>query len=286
MSKCEFIAAKKGHHATSEAQRVVGVSKSTWHRWQHAATNRAQRDQAEHQLVVRIRDVWNESGQAYGAPRIRDELRNKGIVVNHKRIRRLMQRHGITSCMPYRPPRTTQRGAGPVPEDLVQRKFYASEPNSIWVTDITYIRTAQGWLYLVAFMDLYSRKVVGSATGKRCSTKLVLQALNNAMKSRKPGRGLIIHSDRGCQYTSRAFQKALRLAGIRQSMGRTGTCYDNAAAESLWASLKKERIGRWLWLTRAAATREITSYITWYNSRRLHSTLGNLAPAVFEARAA
>ena len=286
MRRCEFIAAKKGHHTTIEARRVVGVSKSTWMRWQRGATKRASALESDRELLARIRAIWNESGQAYGVPRIVAELRGQGIVANHKRVRRLMRRHGITSCMPYRPPRTTVHGLGPVPEDLLRRWFHADAPDTKWVTDITYIRTAQGWLYLAAITDLYSRKVVGYAVSNRCSTKLVLKALHNALAARKPAPGLIHHSDRGCQYTSRAYQKALRAAGIRQSMGRTGTCFDNAAAESLWASMKKERLGRWVWITRAAATREVHRYICWFNTRRLHSTLGYAAPDVFERRAA
>lgn len=284
--RCEFIAAKKGHHTTIEARRVVGVSKSTWQRWQSAATKRADGTAVEIELVREIRDVWNESGHAYGAPRIRAELRARGILVNHKRVRRLMQKHGITSCMPFRPPRTTKAGSEFFSDDLIRRDFTATEPDTKWVTDITYIRTAQGWLYLAAIIDLYSRKVVGFATNKRCSTKLCLEALRNALKSRKPERGLIHHSDRGCQYTSRAYRRALRDAGIRQSMGRTGSCFDNAAAETFWSSMKKERMDRYVWITRALAHREVRRYIRWYNSQRRHSTLGYVAPDAFEAQAA
>lgn len=284
--RCEFIAAKKSHHATIEARRVVGVSKSSWYRWEAGAAARAHKQESNGGLARRIRQVWLESGKAYGVPRITAQLRDEGWVVNHKRVRRLTRQLGIVSCMPYRPPRTTQRGSGPIAEDLLARVFQTEQPNRAWVTDITFIRTREGWLYLAAYIDLFSRRVVGYSLSSSCDTQLVLDALRRGLRERRPGEGLIAHSDQGCQYTSRDYLRELRRFGIRPSMGRVGTCFDNAVAESFWASLKKERLSRWHWDTRAEATREVHRYIRWYNSKRLHSTLGNVAPTRFEAQAA
>ena len=216
--RCEFIAAKKSHHATIEARRVVGVSKSSWYRWEAGAAARAHKQESNGGLARRIRQVWLESGKAYGVPRITAQLRDEGWVVNHKRVRRLTRQLGIVSCMPYRPPRTTQRGSGPIAEDLLARVFQTEQPNRAWVTDITFIRTREGWLYLAAYIDLFSRRVVGYSLSSSCDTQLVLDALRRGLRERRPGEGLIAHSDQGCQYTSRDYLRELRRFGIRPSM--------------------------------------------------------------------
>ena len=284
--RCEFVAAKKSRHATIEARRVAGVSKGSWYRWLAGGARRSAHQAEDQRLGKRIVEIWKASDRAYGLPRILHELRAEGWQVNPKRVRRLMRERGVVSCMPFRPPRTTVRGAQPAAEDLVARTFTAAGPNQVWVSDITYVRTRQGWLYLAAFTDLFSRRVVGYAVSSRCDTKLVLRAFNQACRARKPGPGLIVHSDHGCQYTSQEFRAALRRLKARQSMGRVGTCYDNAVAESLWASLKKERLGRWRWDSHDEAVRAIRRYITWYNAARRHSTLGYVSPAQFELAAA
>lgn len=284
--RCEFIAAKKSHHATIEARRVVGVSKGSWSRWVKGTEARASKVASDQELLGQIKKIWRQSGEAYGVPRICRELQAQGVAANHKRVRRVMRANGITSCMPYRPPRTTQRGAQPPAEDLVVRKFSAVAANRVWVSDITYIPTDGGWLYMVAFVDLYSRKVVGVAFSSRCDTALLVTAFRSAVRSRRPGPGLIVHSDHGCQYTSRAFLRELRRIRARPSMGRTGVCWDNAVAESFWASLKKERISRWRWSTRREAEMEARRYVRWYNRQRLHSTLDYVSPDAFELRIA
>jgi putative transposase len=282
--KFEFIAAKKGHCALIELHRAVGVSKSTWHRHQRAASRWSQERAADQELRGLIRKIWDESGQAYGAPRVSLELRDLGWVVNHKKVARLMQEEGIFSCVPHRPPGTKPRPKAADVDDLVHRRFEAKRPNQIWACDITQIRTGHGWLYLVCFVDLYSRRVVGYAMGRRCTAKLVVQAFMAAIKDRQPPAGLIIHTDRGPQFVSRKFQNAVRDAKCRLSMARPGHghCADNAVAESLWASLKKERINRWRWANRTSCTKVIHNYIAWYNQSRRHSYLGGVAPATFE----
>jgi putative transposase len=280
--KFEFIAAKKGHCALLQLHRAVGVSKSTWYR--HLDATWSERRDEETKLREQIRAIWNESGQAYGAPRITQELRGMGLVVNHKKVARIMREDGIFSCVPYRPPGTKPRPKAADVEDLVHRKFEAGKPNRIWACDITQIRTAQGWLYLVCFIDLYSRRVVGHALGKRCTAKLVVQTFEEAVKDRRPSAGLIIHTDRGSQFVSHRFRSAVQKARCRLSMARPGLghCADNAVAESFWASLKKERLNRWRWAKRASCARTIRSYIAWYNSLRRHKYLGGVSPDAYE----
>jgi putative transposase len=282
--KLDFIAAKRGHCALIELRRAVGVSKSTWQRRQRAASRWSKERETDQKLRALIRKIWDDSGQAYGAPRITLELQSLGWVVNHKKVARIMREEGIFSCVPYRPPGTKPRPKAADVEDLVRRRFEAKAPNQIWVCDITQIRTGQGWLYLVCFVDLYSRKVVGYATGKRCTAKLLVQVLNAAIKARQPSAGLIIHVDRGPQFVSHKFQAAVRDAKCRLSMSRPGHghCADNAVAESFWASLKKERLNRWRWANRYSCTQVIRRYISWYNASRRHSYLGGVAPDTFE----
>jgi transposase InsO family protein len=283
----EFIAAKKkeGHHAMIQVRRVMGVSKSSWYRWMAATPKRTQHQEADAELTKLIREMWLESDRSYGWRRILNQLRLDGHRVNRKRVIRLMQEAGIASVMPRTRVHTTVSAASDV-GDHVRRDFHATAPNRVWVTDITYIWTDQGWLYLAALEDLWSRKIVGWAVAPHLRTSLPLAALRMAKRNRHPEDGLIHHSDRGCQYTSDAYQKVLREAGMVSSMGRVGTCYDNAAAESFWASLKKEKLSRYRWRTRRAARRAIADYIAWYNSRRLHSTNGYLSPQAFELRPA
>ena len=281
--KFEFIAAKKGHCALIELHRAVGVSKSTWHR-RARAIGGSQKEADNRELRALIRKVWDESGQAYGAPRITLELKALGKIVNHKKVARVMREEGIFSCVPFRPAGTKPRPAAANVEDLVQRRFQASGPNQVWVCDITQIRTAQGWLYLVCFIDLYSRKVVGYAIDHRCTAKLVIAAFSQAIRARNPRAGLIVHTDRGPQFVSHRFRRAVRQAKARLSMSRPGLghCADNAVAESFWASLKKERLNRWRWGTRAQCTRAIESYIRWFNRHRRHSYLGGVSPTAYE----
>jgi len=283
--KCEFIAAKKGHCALIELHRAVGVSKSTWYRRQRAEWS--SRQETDLELREQIRGLWDQSGQANGAPRITLDLHDLGWEVNHKKVARIMREEGIFSCVPFRPSGTKPRPRAADVDDLVRRKFLALEPNRVWVCDITQVRTAQGWLYLACFIDLFSRRVVGYAIGKRCTAKLVIEAFARAFNERRPAPGLIVHTDRGSQFTSHRFQRAIAERGCRLSMARPGAghCADNSVAESFWASLKKERLNRWRWATRSRCTKVIHEYIRWYNTLRRHSHLGGISPTTFELAA-
>jgi putative transposase len=278
----EFIAEKKSHHATSLLCRVVGVSNSSWYRWQSGEKGRSRRLEADAELTGRIEKIWDGSRKTYGSPRVHRDLRHLGIKVSRKRVARLMGKAGIYSHAHRKYPRTTIAGEAST-ADLVRGRFFAERADELWVTDITQIRTDEGWLYLSAIEDMATRKIVGYAMAEHLRTPLPLAALNKALKARRPQPGLIHHSDKGCQYTSGKYQNALAAAGIRQSMGAKGAS-SNAPAESLWASLKKELIHRYYWQTRYSASRAVHSYIRWYNSQRLHSSLDYLSPDSFEQR--
>ena len=285
MHKYAFIAAKKqeGHHAqVSKLCNVVGVSNGTWYRWQSGSTKRTQRQEETDRLVEKIRGIWTRSTKTYGSPSVHGALRNEGIHCSRKRVERLMRINGIFSHVHTHRTTTTIAGCTTTTPDLVERRFTADAPNKVWWTDITYIWTKEGWLYLSAIEDVYSRKVVGYAFADNLKTTLPLKALHRALKSRKPADGLVHHSDRGCQYTSWTYQNELLTHGIRPSMGRTGVCWDNAAAESFWATLKKEVIHRQQWKTHQQAIRAVNKYIAWFNQERVHSTLNYVSPDVYE----
>jgi putative transposase len=207
-----------------------------------------------------------------------------GEQIGRKRVERLMRAAGISGLIRRRRGRTTISVPGVrVCEDLVDRDFAAEAPNRIWVADITYLRTWQGWLYLVAVQDLFSRRIVGWSMADHMRTELVTDALQMALAHRRPGRGLIWHSDQGGQFVSLAFGQQARAAGIAQSMGSRGDCYDNSVAESFFATLKKELVDRRSWPEKAELRTEIFDYIEiFYNRRRRHSTLGMLSPADYE----
>ena len=200
------------------------------------------------------------------------------------RARRLMADAGIRSKHP-RPFRvTTKKDASKKSPDLVERNFSVARPDSVWVSDITFLRTAEGWVYLCVMIDLNSRMVVGWTVSREIDTELILAALEAGIRNRRPDRGLVIHSDQGCQYTSRKFRARLTKEGLKSSMGTVGTCWDNAVAESFFATLKKESNYDGKYLDHEDAVRDIASYIeVFYNPVRLHSHLGNQSPARFEA---
>lgn len=281
----EFIAAKKGHHANTVICRVVGVPDGTWYRWQSGTPRRDQRAVENAALTKIIREIWEASDMNYGLPNIHAELHHRGITCSRKRLARLMRQAGIYSHSHRKYITTTIAGATTMP-DLVQRNFTADAVDRVWWTDMTYIWTDEGWLYFAPMEDAFSRKVVGWAFADHLRTELPLAALKMAIRKRKPAPGLIHHSDRGTQYTSIKYQNALMAAKMLQSMGRTGVCFDNAAAESFFASLKKEKIHRRRWQTHKQVIRAIMKYIRWYNGQRLHSTLGRVSPDAFEARMA
>jgi putative transposase len=263
--------------------RVLGVSPAGFHAWRQRRPSA--RDQADAELLRRIRTVHGISQGTYGAPRIHAELQAEGIRVGEKRVARLMQEAGLAGVSRRRGPRTTirDREDRPAP-DLVDRNFAATEPNQLWVADITYVPTWAGFLYLAVVLDAWSRRIVGWAFSTDLKTRLVLDALERALACRRP-RNVIHHSDQGSQYTSLAFGKRCQEVGVRPSMGSVGNAYDNAMCESFFATLECELLDRRRFRSPAEARMAIFTFIEgWYNPQRRHSGLGYLSPIQYEAR--
>jgi putative transposase len=263
--------------------RVLSVSRSGYYDWRGRPPS--QRERTDANLTEQIRQIHDRSRRTYGYPRVHAELRAIGIRCGRKRVARLMRKAGLRGCLRgRRRRRTTRRDGSAVPApDLVGRNFAAVAPDHLWVADITYIKTEEGFLYLSFVLDAYSRRLVGWAMATHLRTELVVDALQMAIWRRKPQAGLIHHSDQGVQYTSLSFGKRLEEAGIVPSMGRVGTAYDNALAESFIATLKTELLYRHSWPTRASARMAIFEYSEgFYNRYRLHSALGYRSPVDFE----
>ena len=261
--------------------RVLGVSASGYHGWrQRPPSARAQGDAL---LLDQIRKIHTTSRGTYGAPRIHAELVAEGCHVGRKRVARLMRSAGLAGVSRRKWPCTTQRDrrARPAP-DLVKRNFMADEPDRLWVSDITYIPTWSGFLYLAVVLDVFSRRIVGWSMAGHLRTKIVLDALEMALQQRRPD-DVIHHSDQGSQYTSIAFGARCRLAGVRPSMGSVGDCYDNAMCESFFATLECELIDRIRFPSHVAARMAVFEFIEgWYNPRRRHSAIGYLSPDDYE----
>ena len=236
-------------------------------------------------VLTCIRVVHAEVGQEYGWPRMAKELVARGHRVGKERVRRLMKLHGIQARGKRKFVVTTDSEHSlPLAPNLLQRDFTAEAPDLKWTSDITYIETAQGWLYLAAILDLHSRQVVGWSMQPHMQASLITDALRMAWFRRRPAPGLILHSDRGSQYCSREFQAALHGYGMRSSMSRKGDCWDNAPTESLWGRLKVGRLDGRKFATRREAMDEVVRWLTFYNYRRLHSSLGYVSPMQFEQR--
>jgi len=287
--KCfRFIAAEKAAHPLALLCRVLRVSRSGYYTWRDRAP--CARAAADVALTAQIRQIHGRSRGTYGSPRVPAELRASGVRCARKRVARLLGAAGLAGCQRRpRRPRTTRADPTAVPApDRVQRGFapaLVGAPDKLWVSDITYVSTEEGWLYLATTLDVFSRRVVGWAMAPHLRTELALTALAMAVGTRRPGAdgSLVHHSDQGCQYTACAFGQRLRQAGVVASMGRVGDCDDNAVAESFFATLKGELLHRQSWPTRAAARQAIFAYIeVWYNRQRRHSTLGYVSPAAYE----
>jgi len=281
VKKYEFIAEHASEHPVERMCKVLKVSKSgyyDWRKWQPS-----QRERANEELLSEIRKVYTDSRGTYGSPRIHAALQQAGIGCGRHRVARLMHRAGLQAgCQRRKRPRTTQHGPGPIAANVLNRDFVAQRPNEKWVTDITYIDTREGWLYLATILDLFSRKVVGWSMADHLRTSLAETALHMALLQRHSDAPLLHHSDRGCQFTSDDYLAHLTRAGISVSMSRTGNCYDNAVAESFFGTLKTE-CATAPFATRQQARTAIFQYIEgWYNRHRLHSALGYLSPVQFE----
>lgn len=277
-----FIAAEKACFPVALMCRLLAVSRAGFYAWRQRPV--APRTRQNETLAAVVAAIYAENHGRYGSPRVQMELRARGQRNGRKRIARLMRAQGLRA-RPRRRYRTTtaSRHGLPVAPNLLARRFAVAQPNTAWVTDMTYIWTPQGWLYLAVIIDLFSRRVVGWSISDRIDRQLALDALRMALAQRRPPRGLIHHSDRGSQYASEDYQQLLAAHGLRGSMSRRGDCWDNAVAESFFASLKLELVYQVKWPSRAAARTAIFEYLElFYNRRRRHSSLGYLSPAEFE----
>ena len=282
MSRYRFIAAEKAQHSVAQLCRVLQIAPSGFYAWRHRPPSR--RVLANVTLTEQIRALHERSRGTYGAPRVHADLQDQQRV-SRKRVARLMRIAGLVGRPPRRFRRTTVADQKSQIHDLVQRQFTASQPDALWCADITYLPTWQGFLYLAVIIDAYSRRVVGWSMANHLRTELVLDALEMALWNRRPGAGLIHHADHGSQYTSLAFGRRCRQAGITPSMGTVGDCFDNAMAESFFASLECELIDRSQWRTHTEARMAVFDYIEcFYNPHGRHSAIAYLSPTEFERR--
>jgi len=273
----------KGEHGIKPLCQALGVSRSGYYAWLHDPLGPRKRRDA--QLIAVLQEEHLQSRKTYGRPRLMIRLRRKGFRHGCNRIARLMREGDIRARQRRRfRPRTTQSNhGGPVAPNLRLQAQIPTSANEMWLTDLTYVETAEGWLYVSAIVDLYSRRVVGWAFGDTLDTSLPLAALKMALLHRRPAKGLVHHSDQGCQYASSSYRRELLRHGLQPSMSRAGNCYDNAAMESFWSTLKQEWIYRQTFLSRAQAAASIFDYIeTFYNPVRLHSALNYQSPVDFE----
>ena len=296
--KYACLARHRGEYPVRLMCRVLAVAPSGYYAWRRLGPTA--RAVADERLLLHVRVAFTRSGRTYGAPRVHRDLRAAGLRVGKKRVARLMRRdHLVAEPPPRRGVATTDsRHAEPVAPNVLARRFAVSAVdatggrtaaplNRAWVSDLTYVPTDEGWLYLAAVLDLGSRRAVGWAMRDTMDAELTLAALRMAVAARRPAAGRIRHSDRGVQYASGAHRALLAAHGMTASMSRPGNCWDNAVVESFFATLERELIARHRWPTREAARRAIFRYIeTWYNPHRRHSTLGYVSPAEYERQLA
>jgi transposase InsO family protein len=278
-----FIDGEKAHYPVRMLCRLLAVSRAGFYAWKRRRPSARERE--DMQLGVEVAAIHAESKRRYGSPRIHDELRERGRRVGRKRVARVMRDRGLRARggRRRRPRTTDSRHALPVAANLLARSFRVDEPNVAWVGDITYLPTAEGWLYLAVLLDLFSRRVVGYALSERIDTELVLTALRRALATRRPTGALLHHTDRGSQYASHAYRAVLEAHGLVASMSRRGDCYDNAVAESFFSTLEMELVIESDWATKAQAAVAVSEYIDgFYNPVRRHTTIGSMSPIAFE----
>jgi putative transposase len=285
VSRLRFILAEKATYPIAVLCRALQVSRAGYYAW--AGRGVSTRAQADAALTEQIRPIHRSSRGPYGAPRVHAELHAAGQRVGRRRVARLMRAAELRGCGRGRQRvcTTVSDPTATAAPNLVARTFEASRPNELWVGDITYIPTGEGWLYLATLLDAYSRRIVGWAMAEHLRTELALDALAMALQRRRPLPGqLVQHTDRGCQYTARAYQAVLAAHGVTCSMSRAGDCYDNALAESFFGTLKAELVHGQHWPSRRAARVAVFEWIeVFYNRQRRHSALGYLSPVSFEA---
>ena len=274
-----FVAAERARYPVRLLCRVVGVAASGFYAWLRRGPS--QRERQDRSLAERIAAVFAASRRTYGSPRVHAELRAEGIRVSRKRVARLMREGGLAATIRRRFPRTTNSDHGrPVAPNLLEQKFTAEQPDTVWLAAISYIATGEGWLYLAAIKDMATREIVGWSMSDSLEAGSACAALRMAIQRRQPPAGLIHHSDRGVQYAGSEYQKILTRHGLRCSMSRRGNCSDNAPMESFFGSLKNELVHRTTFPTRAAARQALFDYLEiFYNRRRRHSGIGFLTPA-------
>ena len=282
--KFAFIAAREVAFPVSTMCRVLGVTKSGFYAWKRRP--KPERERRDAQLAATVAAVHQRSRRTYGSPRVHRELKARGVRVGKKRVERLMRENGIQGRSKRRFKRTTDsRHGGPIAPNVLDRRFDVSEPNTVWATDVTAIATDEGWLYLAPMLDLCSRRVLAWAASEYNDTVLALEVLREAVRRRRPPRGFLHHSDRGSPYASDDYRAELRACGACQSMSGKGDCWDNAVAESFFATLRAELVDHVRFATRAEALRAIGDYIdNFYNVERRHSHLDYLSPIEFELR--
>ncbi len=282
----QFVDKHRAEYRVTRLCRTLGVSPSGYYAWRQRPPSA--RTVANHRLVTHMRVIHREVHETYGSPRMHAELRARGLPCNIKRVARLMRLYHLRAHHKRKYRVTTKvNPKWPVAPNQLAQHFQASAPNEKWVGDITYVWTREGWLYLAVVMDLYSRRIVGWALASTQATTLVIAALHMAIGRRQPPAGLLHHSDRGSQYASIQYQAVLQARHFTVSMSSTGNCFDNAAMESFFGTLKVERIHRQHYLTRDQAQQDIVSYIEgFYNVTRRHSTWGYRSPCEFEQASA
>ena len=284
--KCEAIYMHSSEFSVRKMCRVLELCESSYYQWLRGERKRRQRVKEEQELIVKVKEVFEENKCVYGCRKMRIALEKKGILLSEWKVRRIMRENGMypVSMKKYKPGKKS-KSDGKYYDNLLSQNFSCDHMNEKWVGDITYIKTCLGWVYLAVVMDLYNREIIGYAVSKHIDSELTKRALDNAvMKMGKP-QGVIFHTDRGSQYSSKAYQKELNKYGIKGSMSKAGYPYDNSAMESFFASMKKEYFSRREYATMEAVEDHVFYYIEmFYNRKRLHSTLGYMSPVAYRLK--